>query len=36
MSNTRRLVYVVDDDVSVREGVTGNVETNCELRELAK
>jgi hypothetical protein len=36
MSNTRRLVYVVDDDVSVREGVAGNVETNCELRELAK
>jgi hypothetical protein len=36
MSNTRRLVYVVDDDVSVREGVAANVETNCELRELAK
>jgi hypothetical protein len=36
MSNIRRLVYVVDDDVSVREGVAGNVETNCELRELAK
>ena len=36
MSNTRRLVYVVDDDVSVREGVAGNVGTNCELRELAK
>ena len=36
MSNIRRLVYVVDDDVSVSEGVAGNVETNCELRELAK
>ncbi len=36
MSNTRALVYVVDDDVSVREGVASNVETNCELRELAK
>ena len=36
MSNTRRLVYVVDDDVSVREGAAINVETNCELRELAK
>jgi hypothetical protein len=36
MSNTRRLVSVVDDDVSVREGVAGNVENNCELRELAK
>ena len=36
MSNTRDLVYVVDDDVSVCEGVVSNVETNCELSELAK
>jgi hypothetical protein len=36
MSNTRGLVYVVDDDVSVREGVASDVETNCELSELAK
>ena len=36
MSNIRRLVYVVDDDVSVCEGVASNVETNCELTELAK
>jgi hypothetical protein len=36
MSNTRGLVYVVDDDVSVREGVASDVETNCELSGLAK
>jgi FixJ family two-component response regulator len=36
MSNTRGLVYVVDDDVSVREAVASDVETNCELSELAK
>jgi hypothetical protein len=36
MSNTRGLGYVVDDDVSVHDGVASNVETNCELRELAK
>ena len=36
MSNTRGLVYVVDDDVSAREGVASDVETNCELSELAK
>ena len=36
MSNTRGLVYVVDDDVSVREGVASNVETTCELSELVK
>ena len=36
MSDTGGLVYVVDDDVSVREGVASNVETNCELSELAK
>jgi FixJ family two-component response regulator len=36
MSNTRGLVYVVDDDVSVREGVASGVETNCELSGLAK
>jgi hypothetical protein len=36
MSNTRGLVYVVDDGVSVFEGVASSVETNCELSELAK
>jgi FixJ family two-component response regulator len=36
MSNTRGLVYVVDDDASVRERVASDVETNCELSELAK
>ncbi len=36
MSNTRGLVYVVDDDVSVLEGVASNVETHCELSELVK
>ena len=36
MSNTRGLVHVVDDDVSVGEGVASGVGTNCELSGLAK